>query len=123
MPRLLVELWKACAVPWKEPCSPCGKARSRCTLLIDATASLSAVPGFRLKDTVTAGSWPRWLMLSGIVPALILVTALSGTSVGVEGMVGLRSTDGVVGVAVPLAFDVFADNAAAVEAAPAFGVR
>jgi hypothetical protein len=47
-----------------------------------AVASLSAVPGARLNETVTAGSWPRWLMLSGMVPGVSFVTALRGTSVG-----------------------------------------
>ena len=29
---------------------------------------------------VTAGSWPRWLTASGMVPGVMVVTALSGTS-------------------------------------------
>ncbi len=45
------------------------------------TASLSAVPGVRLNDTVTAGSWPRWFTLSGITLGAILVTEVSGTKV------------------------------------------
>ena len=32
------------------------------------TASLSALPGAMSKEMVTAGTWPEWLMLSGMVP-------------------------------------------------------
>ena len=31
---------------------------------------------------VTAGSWPRWLIASGMVPMRSVVTAFSGTMVG-----------------------------------------
>src|SRR5579871_1659752 len=61
------------------------------------TASESAKPDFRLNETVTAGSWPRWFTLKGIVPGTIFVTALKGTRTGVAGSVGERPTSGVVG--------------------------
>ena len=37
--------------------------------------------GVMSNDTVMAGIWPEWLMLTGIVPLTILVTAVSGTRV------------------------------------------
>ena len=43
-------------------------------------ASPSAVPGLRLKESVTAGSWPTWFTDSGprLVPTVAIV--LRGTS-------------------------------------------
>ena len=45
----------------------------------------SALPGGRSKESVTAGTCPEWLTLSGMVPAAIVVTADSGTSWPVGG--------------------------------------
>ena len=39
------------------------------------------MPGARLNDTVTAGSWLKWFTLNGDVPAVSFVTEVSGTSV------------------------------------------
>ena len=44
-----------------------------------STAWPSAVPGARLKETVTAGNWPWWLMVSGATLLLNLATVLIGT--------------------------------------------
>ena len=56
---------------------------SACTVLsTPATASLSAMPGARLNDTVTAGTWPRWLIVAGPTEWDCFVTADSGTSCG-----------------------------------------
>ena len=73
------ELWKICAVPWKAPCTVSGTLSSRRILSICSTASLSAAPGARLKDSVTAGKTPWWLMVSGETLLTKLATVLSGT--------------------------------------------
>ena len=59
MPRPRVESWKAWAVPWKLVAIVAGSV-SRASLSTCVTASLSETPGRRLKESVTAGSWPRW---------------------------------------------------------------
>ena len=51
--------------------------RSAAWMLV--TASPSATPGARLKDSVTAGKKPWWLTASGVVLAAKRVMALSGT--------------------------------------------
>ena len=43
------------------------------------TAWPSEAPGARLKESVTAGNWPWWLMASGAVLGAKRVKALSGT--------------------------------------------
>ncbi len=43
-----------------------------------ATASPSATPGLRLKDTVTDGSWPVWFTDSGPTPVSTRVRLDSG---------------------------------------------
>jgi hypothetical protein len=48
------------------------------TSLTAWTASLSAAPGARLKEIVVATVSPWWLTASGILPAPMWVTALSG---------------------------------------------
>ena len=58
IPNPLNEDWKACAVPWKAVPIVAGSER-RARSLISFTASPMEVPGLRLKDMVTAGSWPR----------------------------------------------------------------
>ena len=51
-------------MPWKLVVTVAGSV-SRATALDLVTASPSEVPGLRLKETVTAGSWPMWLTVSG----------------------------------------------------------
>ena len=46
---------------------------------IASTASPSAYRGARLKDSVTDGNWPWWLMVSGATFSVKRATALSGT--------------------------------------------
>jgi hypothetical protein len=43
-----------------------------------ATASLRETPDLTLKESVTAGSWPRWLMVCGPTFSLSFVIAWSG---------------------------------------------
>jgi hypothetical protein len=38
------------------------------------------IPGARLNDTVTAGSWPEWFTVTGPTVYLNFATVLSGTS-------------------------------------------
>ena len=76
----MTEAWKAWAVPWKLVVSVAGIRSSRSTLRISFTASPSATPGLRLKEMVTAGSWPRWLTVSGPTVRVSLATAFRGTS-------------------------------------------
>src|SRR5579864_1011552 len=64
MPSPESDDWKACAVPWKEVLMVEGRVR-RARSLISETASPMEVPGFKLKDMVTAGNSPRWFTESG----------------------------------------------------------
>ena len=57
-PRPWVEFWKAWAVPWKLVSTLAGMPISRSTRLMSAAAWLRVRPGGRLKEMVTAGSWP-----------------------------------------------------------------
>src|SRR5258706_14831109 len=70
--------WKACAAPWKLVVIDAGSTwrASRCTA---STASLRATPGLRLKEIVTAGSWPTWLTVVTPTPGTILDVTSSGT--------------------------------------------
>ncbi|EXI70591.1 MAG: hypothetical protein AW07_03921 [Candidatus Accumulibacter sp. SK-11] len=45
-----------------------------------AEASPRAAPGARLKDSVTASSWPVWLMATGPTCRSTVATVDSGTS-------------------------------------------
>ena len=55
---LEVELWKAAAVPAKLPCTLAGSPMRSVAFFTPVTASLSALPGARSKETVMAGIWP-----------------------------------------------------------------
>ena len=56
-----------------------GRLMSALTLSIRAVASPSALPGARLKDTVTACNCPTWLIDVGPTVRLTLVKDDSGT--------------------------------------------
>ena len=77
-----IESWNAWAVPWKLVLMVAGRSAVR--VLTWLTASPSDTPGLRLKEIVTDGSWPEWLIVIGPVPFVMLDTALSGTSAPVE---------------------------------------
>src|SRR3954471_8863288 len=81
-PIFWVDCWKAAAVPWKLPVMVSGTCASSLAFLMPVTASLKVLPGAMSKDRVTAGTWPAWLTLSGMVLAVIWVTALMGTRLG-----------------------------------------
>ena len=51
---------------------------------IFAVASPSAVPGARLNDTVTACSWPTWLIEVGPIERCTVAKLDSGTSAPVD---------------------------------------
>ncbi len=74
------ELWKACAAPWNTPIMVEGMPISpwaRCTA---CTASPRDTPAARLKDRLTAGNMPLWLICSGPERgAATLAMADSGT--------------------------------------------
>src|SRR3954447_2828396 len=77
-PRPCSDDWNACAVPWKDVVTEDGRlfaAFSTC-----ATASPSETPGLRLNESVTDGSWPEWLTLSGPTDGTSFATVSSGTS-------------------------------------------
>ncbi len=61
----LAEASNSWAVPWKLVVTVAGSRSSSTACLILSTASPRATPGLRLKDRVTEGSWPVWLMVSG----------------------------------------------------------
>src|SRR5258705_7209910 len=70
--------WKALALPVNELETLSGST-SRATPSIAATASPTDTPGARLKDSMTAGNWPRWATEIGPTPLLTSATVLSGT--------------------------------------------
>src|SRR6185369_2953571 len=69
---------KACAAPWKLVVIVPGNTL-RAVWFTWVTASPSATPGFRLNESVTAGSCPRWLIDIGPSDFVILATVESGT--------------------------------------------
>jgi len=73
------EAWKASAAPWKLLRMPRGRPSSASAARIALTASPSATSGARLKDRVTAGNCPRWLMASIVRRSLMRATDESGT--------------------------------------------
>ncbi len=78
-PRLVSELWNAAALPVNATVTDVGSilcAKS----VISSTAWPSETPGFRLKERVTDGSWPVWLMLCGIASSFNFATTSSGVS-------------------------------------------
>ena len=83
MPMPDSESWNDCAVPWNEVLMVSGNCNDCTVFSTPATASLRAMPAARLNDTVTAGTWPRWLIVAGPTEWLCRVTAASGTSCGV----------------------------------------
>src|SRR5580765_3834938 len=73
------EAWKAWAVPWKLGRMEAGSPICRSAFLMAVTAWPRATPGARLKDSVTAGNWPWWLMARGVVPGTKRVNEDRGT--------------------------------------------
>ncbi len=55
------DFWNSFTVPWKLAVMVAGMRSSRMALSTCSAASPSEKPGFRLNETVTAGSWPKWL--------------------------------------------------------------
>ena len=51
-------------MPWNEPVIVSGILSSATAPSRRSTAWLSDTPGARLNDTVTAGTWPRWLIVA-----------------------------------------------------------
>src|ERR1700677_4628587 len=91
------ELSKAAAVPWKLACTLAGKFMFLAVLLMASMASPSEALPARLKETVTEGNWPWWLIDSDSVPGSMWVKALKGTALlGVELVVVLAELDPVV---------------------------
>src|SRR5690349_11883938 len=80
MPMPCTESWNDCAVPWNDVVIVSGILRFATAPLTPATASESDMPGARLNDTVTAGTWPKWLIVAAPTECPNCVTAESGTS-------------------------------------------
>ena len=89
------EFEKDAAVPWKSACMLAGNSILSLTLLISFIAVPKAACGARLKDTVTAGNWPWWLIESASVVGVIVANVLSGTE--------LLPAAAVLALAVPIA--------------------
>src|ERR1700680_2995119 len=91
------ELRKEAAVPWKSACRLSGMCMSFCTLVTESMAPPSEAPGAMLKETVTEGNCPWWVMESGSVVVSKWAMALSGTALlGVELLVPAALTPCVV---------------------------
>ena len=83
---MLSDCWNACAVPWKPVAIVAGTLSSRFARSIASVACPSAVFGARLKEIVTAGNCPWWLMESGATGTVVQVAkAASGTCPPVVG--------------------------------------
>src|SRR5258705_13482111 len=67
-------------VPWKFALIVAGIRNSRIPSLTPFAASPSEKPGRKLKEIVTAGSWPKWLTLNGPTERFMLTPASRGTS-------------------------------------------
>ncbi len=69
----------ACAVPAKSARTLGGVPMRAWARTMAFTASPSDSPGARLKEIVTAGNCPWWLMASGVVVVVSWTIVLSGT--------------------------------------------
>src|ERR1700684_3366778 len=99
------EFSKAAAVPWKPACTLAGKFMFFAVLLMASIASPSEAFPARLKETVTDGNWPWWLIDSASVPGSIWVKSPRGTALlGVELVLVLAELDPVVLVVAASAF-------------------
>ena len=78
-PRPCSDDWNACAVPWNDVVTLEGSV-PLAVFSIASTASPSEVPGFRLNESVTEGSWPEWLTTVGPMVVENFAMLLSGTS-------------------------------------------
>ena len=76
-PRPWSDDWNTCADPWKLACSVAGACWSVIILWTCSTAVPSATLGARLKEMVTAGSWPRCETVIGPTLRVVPATALS----------------------------------------------
>src|SRR6266404_314604 len=99
-PSLDRDALKAAAAPWKSPCKLAGILRSVHAFSIAVIALPRAAPGARLKDTVTEGNCPWWLMESGDFTVSKRVNALSGTALaGAELLLAFDALVAVLAVA------------------------
>ncbi len=81
MPMPATDDWNACAVPWNEPVIVSASSDLRhCGVDAFAPPGSSDTPGARLNDIVTAGTWPRWLIVAAPTDLSKCATADSGTS-------------------------------------------
>src|SRR5712692_1729109 len=70
---------KACAVPWKLAWMLSGSPTSARAFSIARTAPPRETPEARLKEMVTTGNWPWWLMARGTVVSSTRASAVRGT--------------------------------------------
>ncbi len=71
--------WNACAVPWNDAGDRVGHLQLRAPRVsMRSTAWLSDTPGARLNDSVTDGTWPRWLIVAAPTELSKCATADSG---------------------------------------------
>src|SRR5215469_2855936 len=73
------EFRKAAAVPSNVAWMLAGMLSSALASLMALTASPRAAPGAKLKETVTAGNCPWWLIARAVEPGSKRVKALRGT--------------------------------------------
>src|SRR5579859_143666 len=71
---------KDAAVPWNAAWIDSGMPISCCALSMAFVASPSDAPGARLKDKVTTGNCPWWLIASAVVRCSKWEKALNGTA-------------------------------------------
>src|SRR5262249_44464976 len=69
----------AAARPAKLPVTPAGNTAFASRSTADTAAPSDAL-GARSNESVTEGSWPEWLTVTGPTPVRKLATALSGTT-------------------------------------------
>src|ERR1700722_18733237 len=91
------EFSKAAAVPWKLACTLAGKFMPLAVLLMASMACPREALPARLKETVTEGNWPWWLIDSDSVPGSMRVKAPNGTALlGMELVLVLAELDPVL---------------------------
>jgi len=73
------ELRNARAAPWKRISTASGNSSAAAAISIALTASPSEAPSPRLKEIVTAGNWPTWLMSNAVGRSVTRATLESGT--------------------------------------------
>ena len=78
MPMPAKERWNSWAVPWKLAEMPVGSGSWLVSLAMASIAWPMEIPGLRLKEMVTEGNWPVWVIDSGPVASVSFTSSRKG---------------------------------------------